>query len=220
NIRLIDENVAANVQANEELPDVTAAIRYGGDWGHVRLAGILRKIGYDTKGTEDNEPDGNETGWGIDLTGSLKLSLATLRLGAVYGKGIATYMNDGGMDLAPAVNTQPGPGTIILIPRAEAVKLFGLSAYVDLQWSKQWSSAIGYSLTKVDNTNFQDASAFESGHYASANLLWAPADHVLTGAEVLWGKRTDNDGKSGTDLRAQYSFKWSFTSKNIWSMFE
>jgi hypothetical protein len=49
------------------------------------------------------------------------------------------------------------------------VKLLGVSAYVDLQWSKKWSSAIGYSFTKVDNTNFQDATAFHKGEYASVN---------------------------------------------------
>ena len=218
NIRLIDENVASNIQANEELPDLTAAIRYGGDWGHVRLAGILRKIGYDTRGTEDNEPDGSEVGWGLNLTGSFKASLATFRLGAVYGRGIATYMNDGGMDLAPAVSTVVAPGSIILVPRAEAIKLFGMSAYVDLQWSKNWSSALGYSFTKVDNTNFQDPTAYENGQYASANLLWTPAENVMTGAELLWGKRTDNDGESGTDLRLQYSVTVSFSSKNIWDV--
>ncbi len=101
NIRLIDENIAANIQSNEELPDLTAAVRYGGDWGHVRLAGILRKIGYETRDTEDNEPVGHETGWGINATTAIKLGLATPRLGVVYGRGIATYMNDGGMDLAP-----------------------------------------------------------------------------------------------------------------------
>ena len=37
------------------------------------------------------------------------------------------------------------------------MKLLGVSAYVDLQWSKELSSAIGYSFTKVDNTNFQEA---------------------------------------------------------------
>ena len=105
NIRLIDEEIAANIQGNEELPDLTAAIRYGGDWGHVRLAGILRRIGYDTRGTEDNEPDGEETGWGVNATTAIKLGLATPRLGIVYGRGIATYMNDGGMDLAPSVST-------------------------------------------------------------------------------------------------------------------
>ena len=216
NIRLIDEDIAANIQANEELPDLTAAVRYGGKWGHVRLGGILRRIGYDTRGTEDNEPDGEETGWGINASTAIKLGLATPRLGVVYGRGIATYMNDGGMDLAPSVSTIFEPPSVILVPEAEAVKLLGVSAYVDLQWSKKLSSALGYSFTKVDNTNFQDATAFHKGEYASANLLYTPADNVLAGLEFLWGRRTDNDGDKGTDTRMQASFKWSFSSNNIW----
>jgi hypothetical protein len=220
NIRLIDEDIAANIQGNEELPDLTAAVRYGGKWGHVRLAGILRRIGYDTKGTEDNEPDGQETGWGVNATTAIKLGMATPRLGVVYGRGIATYMNDGGMDLAPSVSTIFEPPSVILIPEAEAVKLLGVSAYVDLQWSKKLSSAVGYSFTKVDNTNFQDATAFEKGEYASANLLYTPADNILAGLEFLWGRRTDNDGDKGTDTRLQASFKWSFSSNNIWDWIE
>ncbi|MCL6730210.1 DcaP family trimeric outer membrane transporter [Sphingomonas hankyongi] len=219
-IRLIDENVAANIQSNEELPDLTAAVRYGGDWGHVRLAGILRKIGFETRGTDGNEPEGHETGWGLNATSAIKLGMVTPRLGVVYGRGIATYMNDGGMDLAPAVEIQQGPDGILIVPRAVAVKLLGISAYADLQWSKQLSSAIGYSFTKVDNTNFQEPTAFHKGEYASANLLWTPLDNVLVGAELLWGKRTDNDGDTGTDTRLQTTFKWSFSSKNIWDWFE
>jgi len=219
NLRLIDEDIAANIQSNEELPDLTAALRYGGDWGHVRLAGILRKVGYDTKETEDNEPEGHKTGWGISASTAVRLGLATPKFGIVYGRGIATYMNDGGMDLAPSVSTQPGPGTIILIPEAEAVKLLGVSAYVDLQWSKEWSSSLGYSFTKVDNTNFQDGTAFHKGEYASANLLYA-RDQMLGGLEFLWGRRTDNDGDSGIDTRMQATFKWSFTSNNIWDWIE
>lgn len=219
-LRLIDADLAANIQGNEELPDFTAAVRYGGDWGHVRLAGLLRKIGYETKGTVDNEPMGHKTGWGLDLTSSFNLSLATVRLGAVYGRGIATYMNDGGMDLAPAISTVFLPPSVILIPKAEAVKLFGLSAYVDFNWSKQWTSSIGYSFDKVDNTNFQDPTAFHKGEYASANLLWHPAGNIFTGGELLWGKKTDNGGDTGKDLRFQYSFHWDFSSKNIWSLFD
>ena len=222
-IRLIDPELATNIRANEELPDLTAMVRYGGDWGHVQLGGILRKIGFDTVGTEDNEPTGSELGWGASLSGSAKASLATFRLGVVYGRGIATYMNDGGMDLAPSANLGPVPPIFPLPPEflgtlleAEAVKLLGISAYVDLQWSKKLSSALGYSFTKVDNTNFQDATAFHKGAYASGNLLWAPADRLLAGIEFLWGKRTDNDGNSGTDFRMQSSFKVSFSSKDIW----
>ena len=121
------------------------------------------------------------------------------------------------MDLAPAINVEPGGNGFIVIPRAEAVKLFGLSAFADIQWAKDWSSTIGYSFDKVDNTNFQDPGAFERGDYALANILWYPADPVMTGLELQWGKRTDNDGNKGHDFRAQYSFKWSFSSNNIWS---
>ena len=124
------------------------------------------------------------------------------------------------MALAPAVSIIFDPRNIILVPRAEAVKLLGVSAYLDFQWSKQWSSALGYSFAKVDNTNFQEPTAFHRGDYASANLLYAPADNVLAGVELLWGKRTDNDGDKGTDARVQISFKWSFSSKNIWDWFE
>jgi hypothetical protein len=223
-IRLIDPDVAANLQSNEELPDLTAAVQFGGDWGHVRLAGLVRKIGYETKGTTDNEPSGHNTGWGLDLTTVVNFSPAVIKLGAVYGRGIATYMNDGGMDLAPAVSTimnPPGlPAGFILVPRAEAVKLFGLSAYVDFNWSKKWTSSIGYSFDKVDNTNYQEPTAFHMGQYASANVLWHPAENVFTGPEVIWGKRTDNDGNSGEDWRLQYSFHWDFSSKNIWSLFD
>jgi hypothetical protein len=224
-IRLIDPELATNIRANEELPDLTAMVRYGGDWGHVQLGGILRKVGFDTVGTEDSEPEGSETGWGVSLSGSAKVSLATSRLGVVHGRGIATYMNDGGMDLAPSADLSPFPQPPIFPPpdiplnlllEAEAVKLTGMSAYVDLQWTKQLSSALGYSFTKVDNTNFQEATAFHKGSYASGNLLWMPADRILTGIEFLWGKREDNDGNTGTDFRMQSSFKFSFSSKDIW----
>jgi hypothetical protein len=222
-IRLIDPELATNIRADEELPDLTAMVRYGGDWGHVQLGGILRKIGFDTVGTDDNEPQGSETGWGVSLSGSAKVSLATFRLGIVHGRGIATYMNDGGMDLAPSAALGPVPPIFPPDPdflgellSATAVKLTGISAYVDLQWTKQLSSALGYSFTKVDNTNFQEGSAFHKGSYASGNLLWMPADRILAGVELLWGKREDNNGNDGTDVRLQSTFKFSFSSKDIW----
>jgi hypothetical protein len=220
NLRLIDESIASSIRNDEKLPDATAQVRYEGKWGHVQLAGILRRLGYETLGTADNEPRGHKTGWGVDLGASFNVSLATLRVGAVYGRGIASYMNDGGMDFAPSVNVIFEPGNIVLVPQAEAVKLFGWTSYVDLNWSKQWTSSIGYSFTKVHNTNFQDATAFRRGDYASANLLYHPAGNVLTGPEVLWGKRTDNDGNKGEDWRVQYTFKWDFSSKNIWDVLD
>lgn len=226
-IRLIDPELGTNLRPNEELPDLTAMVRYQGDWGHLQLSGLARKIGFDTLGTVDNEPSGSEFGWGIMAGGAFKWGMATFRVGGVYGEGIASYMNDGGMDLAPkvallpVVPTQPiFPGTppppLATILEAQAVPLWGLTAYVDLQWTKELSSALGYSFDAVDNTNFQEPTAFHRGEYASANLLWAPDARLLTGLEILWGRRTDNDGNKGQDVRAQFSFKVSFSSRDIW----
>ena len=74
--------------------------------------------------------------------------------------------------------------------------------------------------TEIFETAFQGTSAFHRGDYALVNLLWTPFDPVITGVELQWGKRTDNNGADGHDLRVQYSFKWSFSSKNIWGVFD
>ena len=220
-IRLIDEDIAANIQSNEELPDLTAAVRYGGDWGHVRLAGILRKIGYDTRGTEDNEPDGHKTGWGINATTAFKLGFATPRLGVVYGRGIATYMNDGGMDLAPSVSTIFEPPNVILVPRGrggEAARRFRLCGPAMVE-----AAELGARLQ-----------LHQGRQHELPGRDRLPQGRICIGQPALYagrqrpGRRSNSCGASaptttatsGTDLRLQASFKWSFSSKNIWDWFE
>lgn len=206
------------------MPDWTFQARYGQQWGHVQLAGIVRRIGYETLDTVDNEPKGANLGWGINATGVYRAGMATFRGGIVYGQGIASYMNDGGMDLAPTAELVPRPVPPIFPPLepdlfdiidSRSVPLLGISAYVDLAWTEKLSSSFGYSQTSVDNTNFQTPEAFHKGQYASGNLLWTPIPRVLTGAELLWGQRTNNDGTTGDDVRLQFSFKVSFSSKDF-----
>lgn len=206
-IREVDPSLVpadATVQGDEEVPDLTAQLRFEQGWGHVQLAGILRQVGYETIGAPGNRPDGEETGWGLDLSSNFKFGDDKLILAVVYGEGIASYMNDGGVDLAG----DGGPGNI----DAKAVPLLGVVAYYDHYWSERWSSSIGYSSTRVDNQALQSADAFEKGEYASVNLLYTPVKRVLMGAEYLWGKRTDNDGDTGNDSRLQMSLKYSFSS--------
>ena len=213
NIRLIEGLEGLQVQNDEELPDLTAQFRYGGDWGHLQLGGILRKVGYELRLEDGDEwTDGSETGWGLNLgTVFNVLSQDKVLLQVVYGEGIASYMNDGGMDLAPNV-TFDGGGLITDVA-AEAVPLTGVLAYYDHYWNDRWSSSIGYSYTEVDNTNFQGESTFNKGEYASTNLLYYPADNLMFGAEVLWGKKTTNGGDSDDDVRFQFTAKYTFGTK-------
>lgn len=206
-VREIDPGIGNNIQADEQLPDLTAQFRLKRGWGHVQLAGILRRIGFETIGTPGNEPSDSLPGWGLNLSSNILFGKNKLILGAVYGEGVASYMNDGGTDIAPQVS-----GTRI---EAKAVPLLGVVAYYDIHWNDAWSSSVGYARTQVDNTNLQTANAFHSGQYASVNVLHYPGKNMLVGAEMLWGRREDNGGASGDDVRLQISFKYSFSSRDF-----
>ena len=203
-VRQLDPELGANIRNDEKLPDFTAQFNTKGTWGHVQLAGIVRRVGFDSVGTIAGEPKGAEMGWGLNLSGHLNFFERDKLLGqVVYGHGIASYMNDGGTDLAPG-------GTSRVDIHPEAVPLLGVLLYYDHYWNDNWSSSIGYSFTQVDNTSLQDAFAFHQGDYASVNLLYTPIKSLMVGGELLWGQRTNNDGQSGNDIRFQFSVKYSF----------
>jgi hypothetical protein len=214
-IREFDPHLGSAIKNDEKFPDLTGHYRYDGGWGHAQIGGILRQVGFDTPGAPDNQPKGHQTGWGVNLSSSINTwRKDKLQLSAVYGEGIATYMNDGGMDLGPRARmVATAPPTVLLSP--EAVPLFGLMAYYDHYWNDQFSTSLGYSQTKVSNLNFQTGDAFNRGQYASANLLYTPFPQLLIGGEFMWGERKDKNGAVGDDSRVQLTVKYSFSSGNL-----
>jgi hypothetical protein len=212
NLRLIEGFEDLQVQNDETLPDLTAQYRYGGDWGHLQLAGILRKVGFEVReSSADRWSSGSETGWGINVGSSINtIGSDKILLQFVYGEGIASYMNDGGMDLAPSATFGEDAVTDV---EAEAIPLTGIVAYYDHYWTPKWSSSIGYSYTEVDNTNFQAPETFNKGEYASVNLLHFPGENLMLGGEFLYGRRTNNDGADGDDMRFQFTVKYNFGIK-------
>lgn len=197
-------------QSDEQYPDLTAHWRRDESWGHFQVAGILRKVGVEIVDTATSQVgySDDDIGWGVNLTSNIKVGARdVVHLGLVFGEGIASYMNDGGMDAAPD-RDPAAPGV-----QVEAVPLTGVLAYYDHYWNDRFSSSIGYSYTEVDNTDGQTADAYNKGQYASANLLYTPVENVLVGAELLWGEREDNGGNSGDDTRLQFTFKYNFSTK-------
>lgn len=181
-------------------PDLAAKYSANGGWGFFDFGGIVRSVGYKSTTTADGNPSGAKTGWGVTADGVLNLLDKDRFITQVtYGEGIASYFNDGGVDLAPS-------GTL----SAELVKSIGVMLYYDHQWSGMWSSSIGYSQHHQDNTGGQAANAFKTGSYASTNLLYTPAKNVLWGAEFLWGKKEQNDGGSAIDTRVQFTGQFKF----------
>ena len=191
------------------LPDLTAQYRFAGDWGYVQLAGILRWLGYDTPG-QAVQTTGSTVGWGLHASSQVWLMPRKLKLLAavVGGQGISYYMNDATPDLAF--------GGTLAAPKTEAVPMMGITAYLDVFWSKLFSSSIGYSTSIMFNTALQGPDAFKTGQYASANFLVTPVRNLMFGPEFLWGHRTDKSLAQGTDTRLQVSVKYAFSSLDFW----
>jgi hypothetical protein len=198
-----------DLAADNKLPDFTAQYRLNQGWGYVQLSGILRRLGYDA--TYNATPiKGSKLGWGLNASSTIKVLPDRLKLlvEVVGGEGIANYMNDATPDMA-------ADGTVTA-PTAAAVPLLGVTAYLDFAWTKQLSTAIGYSTVFLFNTTLQPPGAMKQGQYASVNLLIAPFKNFLAGPEFLWGRRNDYGGAAGNDFRLQISLKYSFSSLDFW----
>lgn len=196
----VDPSFGLGVQPWNRLPDATASLRFDRDWGHVRAAGLVRQVGFQFPNTPQGNPSGHKTGYGVNLSGAYKLfGKDSITWQAAYGHAIASYVNDGGVDLAPDATL-----------RAETVPSAAWLVYYNHAWSEKWSSAIGYSEHRQSNTAGQLGNAFRKGSYASTNLLYYPQKNITTGVELLWGRRENKDGSSEPDYRLQYSTKVTF----------
>jgi len=199
-----------DVKARFPLPDLSAEYRKAGKWGYIEVAGMLRYIKWDDLGNDPLDLEGDATGWGINLSSNLKLGAAnTARLQLVYGEGIQNYMND-----APAdVGIEPNPGGGSLSPvRGVALPVLGVVAFLDHTWNAKFTSAIGYSMVDIDNSENQSASAYKKGQYALGNVLYTPVPGVMTGVELQWGDRENfSDGFSSNTVRVQFSFKYNYS---------
>lgn len=196
----ISPELAATVKPRNEWPDFTAQFRTDQRWGHFQASGIVRSVGYQVTAFPAGHPSRSLVGWGINLgTGIRTFGKDQLLAQVAYGSGIASYVNDGGIDLGP--NAQL---------RGKTVPLLGWLAYYDHWWTDRWSSSIGISQNWQANMAGQNANAFHSGMYASGNVLYHPLDNLMVGIELLWGRLEQNDGRSADDTRVQFSAKYRF----------
>jgi hypothetical protein len=200
-ITRIDPALGSAISGWNKLPDLVGSWRMERDWGHFKVAGIVRQVGYQNTASFNGEPSGTRTGYGLNLSGTVNLLGKRDKLSwqVASGKGIASYMNDGGVDLAPDRAL-----------RAEAVSSLGWLVYYGHQWNAQWTSSIGYSEHRQDNTDGQLPTAFRKGSYASLNLLYSPLPNATVGGELIWGRLENKLRRSADDYRFQFSTKVGF----------
>jgi len=193
------------------LPDFIAAYKRTGNWGHVRTAGILRRINWDDTRDDAFDLSGDATGWGWNVSSALNVTKSdVLRLMFIVGEGVQNEMNDSPID----IGIENNPGNAVTPVVGQPIPIVAFNIFLDHKYNDQFSSAIGYSWQDNDNTDAQAPDAFRVGHYALGNLLYYPAPNVMFGGELQWGRRENfSDGFHSDGFKLQFSFKYNFSWK-------
>ena len=198
------------IRGKFDLPDLSGNVRFTRDWGYFQVAGMLRRIKWVDVLDDEFDLGGTETGAGVNLTSNVKFSKNdTGRFAFVFGQGIQNYMNDAPVDVG--IELTPGgdprrPITGVALP------MWSMVAFLDHNWNKRFSTAIGYSMLDIDNSSGQAPNAFRRGHYGLGNLLFYPTENSMVGGEFQWGRRENFlDGFKVDDFRIQFSFRYNFS---------
>lgn len=191
------------------LPDLSAEYRMGGKWGYVELAGIARRIEWKDQNGDSLDLSGSALGWGLNLSTNINIGQKDVFRGSlVYGQGIQNYMNDAPVDVAIKNNFSDPKKPI----KGVALPILGVVAFLDHKWSDKFSTAIGYSMIDIQNSDGQSADAFKSGNYAAANLMYYPVKNAMMGVEFQYGDRHNYKDSWNTSIsKLQFSFKYNFS---------
>jgi len=212
----------SGIKSKFPVPDFSAEYRSAHDWGYVELAGIVRYIKWEDQLEDQYDLSGDALGWGLNLSSNLKFSKNdVLRLSFVYGEGIQNYMNDAPVDIAIKNNFDNAVKPI----EGVALPMYSAVAFLDHTWNEKFSTAIGYSILNIDNSDGQEYDAFHIGQYALVDLCYYPVPNVMMGAEVQWGNRENFNNleenetyptdylKTADIIKVQFSFKYNFSHK-------
>ncbi len=171
------------------------------DWGHVRAAGILRQVGYQNTLTPDGNPSGTKTGYGLNLTGTLKVfGKSQLNGGLVVGRGHC--------QLHERRRCRPGAGPGSARRDGALLRLAGLLQPLVERPVEQRDRLLAAPAGQHRRTDRHRLP--QRGSYGNVNVLYYPWKNVTTGLEFVWGELEQKNGQSATDYRLQFSTKVAF----------
>lgn len=192
------------------VPDLSAEYRQATKFGYVELAGIARHVAWEDLVPDSLDLDGSALCWGVNLSTNVVVrGNTTVRFQVVYGQGIQNYLNDATADIGVRTN-EGNPTTPI---EGYALPVLGALLFVDHQWNKKLSSSLGYARVDMDNAPTAAANSFDTGGYATANVLVHPVQNVLWGVELQYGNRANfTDGWTYDAVKLQLSFRYKFSN--------
>lgn len=186
------------------IPDFAAFVQkeWDGGYSHLRLSGLLRGITYRDLVAETNR---TVAAWAMQLSTKVKLMQRATLFGQFnYGRGHASYLNDlsiGNFDLIAA----PGSEGRLYAPASMGITL---GARYDILDNVFLSATYGHLRFYPRRGVAHDT--YRYGQYMAASVFWNIMPRMQVGAEVLYGRRSNFDGRSASAHRADVLFQLSF----------
>lgn len=189
---------ADDSMAFQYVPDLIVYIQKNGNWGNLRLTGILKNMAYTNASSDAIK---SITSGGAEISGIVKFLNRNeinddVRFGYTYGFGISHYINDlrgQGLDAAPDNNGDMQPIPV----------MGGFIAYKHA-WSKTSTSSAVFSFTSIDNSDYVDDDMYDFSTYGAVNYMWSPVDRLDYGVELIYGKNQNKLNDNGVGYRAQF----------------
>ena len=182
------------------VPDLTVRYGWKGDWGSFGVAALLRQLKVDNQATG---ADASKTAGGVTLGGKWQMgSNDTLHYQLTGGEGISRYIGLGiTADTAyDALRDELDPTGVI-------------AGYVGWRhaFSPKLRTNLIYARSDYDNdTSLTGLGVTRSVQSIRGNVFYTPVPKVDVGAELMYGVREIEDGRSGDIRRVQFTTKYSF----------
>lgn len=186
------------VADDSAVPDLIAAYTAKRDWGHFKVAGLVRQLSYD----DGDAVDDSATSYGVAISGRYNLANGDdIRFTANTGSGMGRYV---------ALNVSNG-AVITANGQLEAIDSTGYAIAYRHVWNDSMRSSFTFSALDVDNEiALTGESVTESTYSTRANLLYSPTKALTVGAEYTFAHREVESGLEGDMNRVQLSAKYAF----------
>ena len=193
------ETFAGGVNDDNTVPDMVAAYTTKGDWGHVKVAGLLRQLrAYDPA----SDSSTSDTGAGIAVSGKIQLDGGNnIVWGINAGSGIGRYI---GLASAQDAYFNPTNGDL------EAIDTLGYYAAYRHAWDETSRTTVMFAAHDIDVTSAMAQTTTESVYSTRINYIWSPVKPISVGIEYAYAKRELANGADGDLNRIQAMAKYVF----------
>lgn len=185
-----------NIQGNF---DIASRYKYLTRYGHIQIAGILRRIQYLNQTKMDVL-----YGWGILLSTNITLNKKNIISGQYsFGQGIANYFV-GFVDQQQDAVYDP-----VLAKMTLKTIRGGFLTYTYI-FSPSWRFSATGGTSYIEGKDFEAKDTFKSSKYFASNVFYNPIETIRLGFEVTTGSRTNLDNNKGSSTRLSLLASFDF----------